>query len=180
MKKSLLIIFGILFLLSFTFLIKQWKYIPKDAKVKFTLFEKKGTEEGVFTGIDGFVKFDEKDVKNSSITAIIKVATINSGVEMRDESLRSKDFFEVEKFPNIKFQSTTITKTVNGFVAKGKLTAKKVTKEISLPFTYATTSDTTALFKGSFEINRLDYGIGNKNDGVGTKVKIDLEIPVGK
>jgi polyisoprenoid-binding protein YceI len=180
MKKYILYTTCSLVLLSFTFIITQWKYIPKDAKVKFTLYEKKGTEEGVFTGIDGIVKFDEKDLKNSNISAIIKVATINSGVEMRDESLRSKDFFEVEKYPNIKFQSSTITKTNTGFIAKGKLTAKKITKEIQLPFTFNTTSDSTASFKGSFTINRLDYGIGNKTDGVGTKVKVDLEIPVKK
>ncbi len=180
MKKYLLFTIFSLLLLSFTFVITQWKYIPADAKVKFTLYEKKGVEEGVFTGLEGVVKFDEKDLINSSILAIINVATINSGVEMRDESLRSKDFFEIKKYPNIKFQSNGITKTSTGFIAKGKLSAKKITKDILLPFTFTSTSDSTAVFKGTFTINRLDYGIGSKTDGVGTKVKIELEIPVKK
>ncbi len=171
----------VVLLLSFigvSFFVTQWKYIPKDAKVKFTVYEKKGVEEGVFTGLEGSVNFDGNDLKNSAIKASIDVATVNSGVEMRDESLRSADFFEVKKYPKIEFSSTEIIKNDTGYCAKGNLNAKGVTKTIEIPFTFVKTSDSAAVFKGSFIINRYDYKIGAKGDGVGSKVKIDLEIPV--
>jgi polyisoprenoid-binding protein YceI len=170
--------FALISLFATAFLITQWKYIPKDAKVKFTVYEKTGVEEGVFTGLEGEVNFDENNLKSASVKASIDVATVNSGVEMRDESLRSADFFEVKTYPKIEFISTEIIKNDTGYCAKGNLKAKAVVKPIEIPFTFTKTSDSTAIFKGSFIINRYDYKIGAKGDGVGSKVKIDLEIPV--
>jgi polyisoprenoid-binding protein YceI len=161
-----------LFLISATtvFILTQWKYIPKNASVKFFVKEADGYEEGVFTGLDGKVFFEEKDLKNSSILATINVATVNSGVDMRDKALLSKDFFETKKYPNIKFVSTQINKTDSGYIATGNLTIKAITK----------TNDSTASFKGAFTIDRYDYGVGAKGDGVGNMVKIELVIPVKK
>lgn len=160
--------------------ITQWKYVPSDASIKFTVYEKGGTEQGVFTGITGGAVLDTNSLAQSSITASIQVSTINTGVDMRDEVLKSKDFFEVAKYPSISFASTKITKTPKGYLATGVLTAKQVTKPISIPFAYTPKGADAAVLKGSFTINRLDYGIGSKTDGVGTKVKIDLEIPIIK
>jgi polyisoprenoid-binding protein YceI len=170
--------FALIGLFTTVFFMAKWKYIPKDAKVKFTVYEKSGVEEGVFTGLEGDVNFDEKELKNAFIKASIDVVTVNSGDEMRDASLRSADFFEVKKYPKIEFISTEIIKNDSGYCAKGNLKAKAVVKPIEIPFTFTKTSDSTALFKGSFIINRYDYKIGAKGDGVGSKVKIDLEIPV--
>jgi polyisoprenoid-binding protein YceI len=164
--------------LGASFFIAQWKYIPKDAKVKFTLYEKNGVEEGVFTGLAGEVNFDENDLKNSTIKASIDAATVNSGIDMRDESLRSADFFEVKKYPKIEFISTEIIKNDTGYCAKGTLQAKATMKPIEIPFSFKKTGDSTAIFKGYFIINRYDYAIGKKGDGIGNKVRIDLEIPV--
>jgi polyisoprenoid-binding protein YceI len=178
--KTFLALCSVCFLLSFSgFLWSQWKYIPENAKVKFFVKEDKAYEEGVFSGIEGGVDFDPAAPEKASLTAVIKVATINTGIEMRDESLRSKDFFEVTKYPQIRFASTQITRTDSGYLATGKLTIKKTTKDIKIPFQFIQ-QDSTAVFKGRFTIDRTDYGVGSKGDGVGTEVRVELEVPVRK
>jgi polyisoprenoid-binding protein YceI len=178
--KNFLALCSVCFLVSFAgFFLTQWKYIPADAKVTFFVKEKEGEERGVFTGIEGEVIFDTDMPEKSSLTAVIKVATINTGIDIRDESLRSKDFFEVKTYPHIKFASTAISKTDTGYLAAGKLTIKKTTKNISIPFKFVQ-QDSTAVFNGHFTIDRTEYGVGSKDDGVGTQVRIELEIPVRK
>lgn len=178
--KTFLTLCGVSFLLSFTgFFFSQWKIIPANAKVKFFVKEGQGYEEGVFTGIKGDIQFDPAQPDKAVIAATIDVKTINTGIEMRDESLRSKDFFETDKYPHITFKSTVVSRTDTGFVAKGKLTIKKTSRDILLPFTFST-SDTGAVFKGGFIMNRHDYGVGSKGDGVGSEIRVELEIPVAK
>lgn len=178
MKNIYLALITLVTLASYTVVALQWKYVPENAVVKFTLYEKEGIEEGVFTGLTGEVNFNENDLKASALNATIKVATINSGIEMRDESLRSKDFFETDKYPTIQFTSTSFIKTDTGYCAMGNLKIKAVTKLIELPFTYKKITDSTASFIGHFTINRYEYGIGTKGDGVGNIVRLDLNIPV--
>ena len=178
--RNFLALCGISCLLSFTgFLFSQWKIIPANAKVKFFIKEGSGYEEGVFTGIKGDIRFDPAQPEKAVIAATIDVKTINTGIEMRDESLRSKDFFEADKYPNITFKSTTVSRTDTGFVAAGRLTIKKTSRDIQLPFTFSQT-DTAGLFKGGFTMNRHDYGVGSKDDGVGSEIRVVLEIPVAK
>lgn len=180
--KSFLFLCWCCFLVSFTGIyLTQWKYIPEKAQVKFFVIEPKGEEAGVFAGIAGNVNFDPETPEKGSITAEIDVKTINTGMEMRDESLRSKDFFEVEKYPKLRFVSETIAKTDSGYLATGKLTIKKVTKTRQIPFTFTpATATSEAVFKGIFMIDRYEFGVGAKNDGVGNLVRIELEIPVKK
>lgn len=169
------------FLLSFTVVyVLQWKYVPENAQVKYFI---EGEDSGVFTGISGGADFDPEDPTKGSITAEIAVKTINSGSGMRDESLLSKDFFEEKKYPKIKFVSESITKTDTGFIASGKLTIKNITKPLDIPFKFMYSSSSVVpggTFKGGFTINRYDFGVGAKGDGIAEKVRIELEIPVQK
>lgn len=158
----------------------QWKYVPEKAQVKYFI---QGEDPGVFSGLTGNVDFDPENPEKGSISAEIDVKTVNSGSDMRDESLRSKDFFEVQKYPKIKFVSEKITKTDTGFLAAGKLTIKNVTKPLNLPFTFGYTSSSVTpegIFKGGFTINRYDFNVGSKGDGIPEKVRIELEVLVQK
>jgi polyisoprenoid-binding protein YceI len=92
------------------------------------------TVTGNFTDYDYSFVYDEKNPENSSITATIKTASINTNNEKRDEHLRSADFFDAEQYPEITFVSKKVMKTDDGYVAVGDLTMRGVTKEIELPF----------------------------------------------
>ena len=78
---------------------------------------------------------------------VIKAASINTGIERRDNHLRSADFFDVAKYPEITFQSKKIEKKGKGLVAVGDFTMHGVTKEIALPFTVSGVSKDPATGK---------------------------------
>ena len=114
------------------------------------------TVEGTFSGMKGDVDFDKNNLKSSSFDVTIDVATVNTDNEKRDAHLRNEDFFEVEKYPTIRFNSTAVVKSKKEgyYIAKGKLTIKNTTKDVKIPFTYK-----DKVFKGTLKINRFDYAV---------------------
>ncbi|HUE84147.1 MAG TPA: YceI family protein [Pyrinomonadaceae bacterium] len=144
------------------------------------------TVRGKFTDFSVDVVYDEADVTKSSVTAIIKATSIDTGVEGRDKHLRNADFFDVEKYPEITFQSTRVEKQGDNFVAIGMFTMHGVSKEIALPFTITgkdvnpTTKRTMVGFKANVTIKRSDYGMNWQHrsvaNWVGDDVQIDLAI----
>jgi len=88
--------------------------------------------KGTFQKFGGSLVFDE-DNKLSSANAVITAESIYTKIEKRDNHLRSPDFFDVAKFPNITFKSTSIDHSVPGkLTITGNITIRDVTKEISL------------------------------------------------
>jgi polyisoprenoid-binding protein YceI len=141
---------------------------------------------GNFAEADATITIAE-DPLQSSVTASITTASVQTGNVDRDNHLRTGDFFEAEKYPTITFRSTGI-KSHSGaeFVLDGELTIKDVTKPVELvvEFEGATTSPYgQALFgfSASTEIDREDWGLtynmALESGGVmiGKKVKIEIE-----
>lgn len=142
---------------------------------------------GRFDKFSGVLVVDEKNLKNSSVSVTIDARSIDTDHEKRDKHLRSKDFLYVEKYPEITFVSKEIRKTKKGYVAKGKLTIRGVTRTIKLPFKYlGKITDPWGNVRIGIEahttINRKDFGINyNKlldNGGlvVGNKVQIEINL----
>src|SRR6188768_2803019 len=92
---------------------------------------------GFFRDFTGQVNFDAADVKNSSVTFKAMTTSIDTGVAPRDKHLRTADFFEVEKFPELTFTSTKVEKKGKGWIVTGDLTMKGVTKSVVIPFEIA-------------------------------------------
>src|SRR6185503_5106466 len=120
---------------------------------------------GRFTNYSGTFRFDEKDITKSSGTVLIKVDSIDTDLDMRDDDLRSPNWFDAKEYPLIKFQTKQIRKTDTGVIAVGDLTIKKVTKEVQLKLDYCSgvkkdiRGDTQVVFTGGTTINRKDFGI---------------------
>lgn len=141
---------------------------------------------GKFTDFNVTIVYDDADIKKSSVNAVIKAASIDTGVERRDAHLRNADFFEVEKYPEITFQSSRIEKKGKQLTAYGTFTMHGVSKEIAMPFTItgvnkdAATGKTTLGVNARLNINRRDYGINwsNKQNPtfVGDMVEIELNL----
>lgn len=88
---------------------------------------------GKFDGFSGAIQFDEANPEQSSVDVTIETASIDTGVKMRDDNLRSPDFFDAAKFPEITFKSKTVKKIgENTFDVTGDLTMHGVTKEVVL------------------------------------------------
>ena len=147
--------------------------------------------QGAFRDFNGTVNYDPSDVTKSSIDVHIVASSISTGDDGRDKHLKSPDFFDVEKFPELTFKSTSIDKKGDGYVAHGPLTIHGVTKDIALPFTIQGTvkdpwGKTHLVAQASITISRKDYGlVWNKAlEGggvlVGDDVKIDLTVEAVK
>ncbi len=132
------------------------------------------TVEGKFeSGVTGTITFDANDLSTANISASVDVATISTGINMRDKHLRNKtEFFEADLYPTISFSATNVSQAKGGYVATGDFTMKDVTKQVSVPFTFENN-----VFKGDFKIDRTQFGQG-ASTGVGDEVSIHFEIPV--
>jgi polyisoprenoid-binding protein YceI len=91
------------------------------------------TVRGSFEDFTGAVELETDDPTSARASATVKTASIWTGVEMRDNHLRSDDFFGVEKYPEMSFQSTAVEKTgENTYKVTGELTIRDVTRPITL------------------------------------------------
>ena len=147
---------------------------------------------GFFRDFTGSVNFDAKDVSKSTVEFTAKATSVDTGVGARDNHLRTADFFEVEKYPDISFKSTKVEKKGNAWMLTGDFTMKGVTKSITFPFEIAgwlpadDKSGGKMGISAQTTINRRDFGVNygsNLPSGVAAlsdEVKINLQIEAGK
>ena len=137
---------------------------------------------GKFTDFTVNVDYNEVDLTKSSVTAIIKTTSIDTGVEARDRHLRTADFFEVEKYPDITFHSTQIEKRGKDFVAVGNFTMHGATKEISIPFVangkFVNEANKVTMvgFTGTISLDRRDYGISYQHAQIPNWIGYDVQV----
>jgi polyisoprenoid-binding protein YceI len=151
------------------------------------------TVRGRFSDFDGVLHLDGADPSKSSAEVTIRVASLDSRSDQRDEHLRGADFFDVEKYPEITFRSTRAAagKRDGEFRIWGDLTIRDVTREVELEIDYTGTAadpwgKTRVGFEGHATVNRKDWGL-NWNVAleaggilVGEKVKLNLDIAAVK
>lgn len=147
------------------------------------------TANGTLSVDSGFVKLTG-DLKTSGITIYLNAKSINTQNAMRDEHLRKPDFFAADSLPQIKFVSTSIEKTEGkyAYTAVGQLTLRGVTKDVRVPFNYAGKAASpnpqmpgdVYVFEGEFEINRVDFKVGESNPVVGDNVKVNFSVEAMK
>jgi polyisoprenoid-binding protein YceI len=142
----------------------EYKIDPVHSRVGFAVKHMViNTVHGRFTDFNGAIQFDDKDPSKSSVAVTIKTASINTDNAQRDNDLRSPNFLEVEKYPEITFKSKSVEKKGNGFVAHGALTIKAVSQDVDLAFTLGGPLDTgrgkLLGAEAGLTINRQDYGV---------------------
>jgi polyisoprenoid-binding protein YceI len=147
---------------------------------------------GFFRDFTGEVNFDAKDVSKSTVTFKAMTTSVDTGVAARDKHLRTADFFEVEKYPEMTFKSTKVEKKGKGWIVTGDLTMKGVTKSVTIPFQIAgwlpagERSGMKMGIAGETTINRRDFGVNWGNNlpsgipAVSDEVKVVLQIEAGK
>jgi polyisoprenoid-binding protein YceI len=164
-KKLVGAIFVGLFLVSSAFSADKYNIDKSHTRIGFAVKHMLlSTVRGEFSDYSGTVIFDEKNVANSSVEGTVKVASISTNSEKRDNHLRSGDFFNAEKFPEIKFKSKKIIKDGSDYVMIADFTMRDVTKEIKVPFkVVGTITDQKGSkrigIEAEFKINRKDYGV---------------------
>ncbi|HEY8930880.1 MAG TPA: YceI family protein [Mucilaginibacter sp.] len=133
---------------------------------------------GSFGGLQADVKFNPADLAGSSIQASVETATINTDNNSRDEHLRSEDFFDVAKYPKITLKSTSFKhRSGDNYTGKFDLTMKNKTQSVDIPFTAAQSNGATT-FKGSFKINRRDFGVGSNSFTLSDEVIVSIDTEI--
>lgn len=85
-----------------------WHFDPAYTTVEFVIRNLWYNVKGRFTGIEGQIVLDESDISQSYVNATIQADSIDTGNKRRDAHLLAPEFFDVEKFPNIEFKSTSV------------------------------------------------------------------------
>ena len=156
----------------------EWILDGSHSYVDFTIRHILAKSKGSFQNVSGALQFSD------SVTTMnieIDVNSVNTGNEKRDSHLKSDEMFHAEKFPTITFSSNNISKTEDGYLAKGNLTMMGVTKEVEFPFNYFGKQDTpwgfpSAAFAGSIIINKNDFGLTYGGGILGEDVKVDFSV----
>jgi len=143
----------------------SWTVDKAHSEVGFQVRHLMAKVRGGFGDFDAAVKIDASRPEASSVSFVARTASVNTNEPKRDEHLRSADFFDAAKFPEIRFVSKSVKPAgENRFEVTGDLTLRGVTKQVTLPVTFlGIQKDPWGNEKAGFEtavtLNRKDFGV---------------------
>ena len=165
-----------------------WQLDTAHSTVSFTAKHMMITKtRGIFTGVTGTIDFDEANPAASSVSVTIAAASIDTGMEPRDNHLRSADFLDAESFPTLTFVSTSIEPKGDRWAITGDLSIRGVSRSVVLDTEFlgvvkAMDGRRHAGFEATTRIKRSDWGltwnVGLEAGGflVSDDVMIELEV----
>lgn len=166
MKKMLLILAGIFIFLIQPAAAADYRVDKEHTSIGFSVKHMViSNVKGHFTDFSGGFSFDEKTISFSRAALAVKAASINTNVTDRDRHLRSADFLDVEKFPEITFNLKTSRALGGGVIqVTGDITIHGVTREIVMEGEYLGSAkdamgNQRAGFTATGKINRGDFGL---------------------
>lgn len=187
------IFLSLLFISVFSSAIAQeatWDIDKSHSNITFKINHFKiATIKGSFQDFSGSIQSEGEDFNNAKVDVTIKTASINTNQEGRDKHLRSADFFDAEKNPEITFKSTSFTKkSDNEYTVKGNLTVNGITKEFEFAATYKGSfvhprfKKTIGVFHFTGNVPRLEYNVGTKFPpaALGEEVKVTINVEMIK
>lgn len=167
-----------------------YKVDADHSGVNFKIRHFVSSVSGRFRDFDGVIRYDKQNPAASSVEFTVKAASIDTASNDRDEDLRSKNFFEVAKYPTLTFTSTRVVpKDADTLEVTGNLTMHGVTREITFPVqllgTVAVPGSEKAGFEATFTVNRKEFGINWNNildsgPVLGDEVRVSIEIEANR
>jgi len=164
---------------------ETYKFDQSHSTIGFSVHQFLGTTQVKFTKFDGKIEIDREHSENSSVTARIVVRSIDTGIVKRDNHLRSPEFFDVEKYPDIMFKSRSVKRTgpQEGDIL-GDLTMHGVTKSITLHvklLTLPSDSKRTRWAVTADPLKRRDFNLmfaqaAESMSGISQTVTVNIEI----
>lgn len=145
----------------------NWNIDPTHSEISFKVKHLMiSTVSGKFEKFDGSVEStDDNDFSNATVRFTADINSINTAMEMRDNHLKSDDFFNAEKYPKLSFASTSMEKTQGEqYLLKGNLTIRETTLPVTLKAHFLGTmvdfyGNTKAGFEIQGAINRKEFGL---------------------
>lgn len=158
----------------------EWRLVEDSSNVRFIGVQEGSAFRGRFRNFSAAIDFDPSNPAAGKIIGVVKMESVESGDAERDVTLMEADWFDPLNHPESRFESERIEKLHDGtFAAHGQLTLVGVSRPVTMPFEFEVT-DSTAHFSGSFEIKRLEFGVGWDStnwidDEVAVQVELDLQ-----
>jgi len=151
----------------------RFRIQPEASEITFRATSRLMNAEGRFSRFSGDVVADPAALTSARISLTIEAASLDTGIEMRDNHLRSSDFFDVERFPIVAFQSVRVEAAGRRATVVGRLTLHGVTREIAVPIDVQITS-TALVASGEFIVNRGEYAIKYNSflNPIGNEVRV--------
>jgi polyisoprenoid-binding protein YceI len=132
---------------------------PEESTIKFSV-KASVTLEGRFDKWDATLTFTSPDASTGVLDIKIQAASVNTGSGIKDDKLKSRDFFDVKQDPLITFKSTKIVRTgPNTYAVQGNFTIRGVTKADTLTLTVDPQGKASGDIKGTMAFDRRDYGM---------------------
>jgi polyisoprenoid-binding protein YceI len=179
MKKYILTLIAVILFPLALLHAQHYTPVEESSAIKFSVVNHligSSTVNGTLKGLKGTIIFDPANLNAASFNVSVSVNTISTGIGMRDNDLQKEKYFNQSKYQLIALKSQSITKGTgkDQYTLTASLTIRGVTKTISFPFT-AIPSNGGYLFKGQFQLNRMDYNLGPDN-AIDKKVSVDLSV----
>jgi len=133
-----------------------------------------GTCNGTFDAPKGSIIFNEKNPEASSFNLTIAANSFSTSNNSRDKDMKSEKYFYVSKYPEIHFKSSKVERKDGNFQTTGTMTIRDISKTVTLPFSVKRNADGTYQLSSKFDLNRLDYKIGEKDWKLKDVVTVDL------
>lgn len=160
-----------------------YRVAAADSAIKFSISHLTNRANGKFAKYEGSLNFNKAKPDASTVNFSVDVASIDTGNSGRDDNLRGKEYFSAAEFPKMSFQSKAFKKVGdNQYMVTGPLTIKGHSKNISVPITLTKTGTTWATgedilrFKGAFEVDRTEFGVGESSNLLGSEVSVLLDL----
>lgn len=156
----------------------EWQVVPEGSKLEWEARYSGSQIIGNFGVWQAEIRLNPDDLADAKVRVVVEVASVGSGDENRDKTLKGIDFFDAVGHPKAVFESSKVSKTSAGFVAAGTLTLAGVSKPLALPFTLQIQGDGAqrlALAQGQVSLSRNAFGVG-KGEWQGNATIADLVV----
>jgi polyisoprenoid-binding protein YceI len=161
----------------------KWIFDPAYSTVEFSIRNLWFTVHGRFGAVEGSIVLDQSDLSRSSVTAVIKADSIDTGNKRRDAHLRTRDFFDVENFPDIEFRSTKVERgrDRDSLNLEGRLTIKGNTQTVKLDVNEMDHSrsprgEEFVYYSATTEIDRFAFGFDYGRLLIGRTLKVTINV----
>lgn len=158
----------------------EWQLVQDSSVVRFFGVQEGTAFRGRFEKFTAMIDFDPENPGAGKIVGVVEMDSAKTGDVERDVTLLEEDWFDPQNHPESRFESERVEQLDDGtFAAHGQLTIVGVSQPVTMAFEFED-SETTARFSGSFDIKRLDFGVGWDStqwidDEVGVQVELDLK-----
>ena len=141
---------------------QEYQPVDREKSITFRIKNFGITVDGSFRGLSGTIHFDSSQPEQGKVDLWVDATTVDTGIKLRNNHIKKKEYLDVESFPRITIKSTGMRAgdKPQTWLLLANLTIKGTSRGVNIPFNIEQTTPGAITFIGEFVINRRDYGVG--------------------